>query len=258
MDDQNNFTVRKRTVDGNTVIAYIDLLGIQKYYTSSTPVDDQAYTLCHVLLNKFDINFREHFKESEDHFDISIYADSIVICQRSITESFSQRIVDFLLGYQQDLLVNDKFPSRAIVVKDAFFSLKVWDAPEHSILGSQYTNISLCGGKGIIEADRKLKGLPIGIYVTEEVRIDLKDEQQKMVIPVRDEPLYFVKQKVDGVEMPFLHNTTLDLILTQNDVGCDEICNSLRENGFKEKDAYNKWVPWILVHMGKLSEVIRE
>ncbi len=249
------FSITKREFENDALIAFIDLLGTRKLY-ESTSAEKQAQKALSDLLDKFDIKFSEYFSEEEikQNFDISIFADSIVISERKTTQKVIERLVDFLLDYQEDLLLNNNSPSRAILFKDSFFSFKITGASTKSILGSPYTNISLCGGRGIKFAHDCLKGLPIGVYVTDNIKKDLNTEQRTRLIPVKNETLSFVKKKT-GIEH-FLPNTTLDILIKGTNIRRKTIIDSLRTS-FSDKDAFEKMAPWILVHLEKENEIIR-
>jgi hypothetical protein len=245
------FSIIKREYEDKAIIAFIDLLGTRKLY-DSLPTEDQANQVLNVLLGEFDIKFSEHFsvEEIKENFDVSIFADSIVISERLTTSKIIERLVDFLLDFQEDILINNNSPSRAILMKDSFFSFKITDATTESILGSKFTNISLCGGKGVRVADKCLKGLPIGVYVTENLKKDLSDDQKSRIVPVRGEDLYFIKKTTPI--MPHIPNETLDHVTEDRNT----ILESLKKS-IQDKDAFEKKAPWILVYLGKEDEIIR-
>ncbi len=247
----HRFTIIKREYENNALIAFIDLLGTRKLY-ETTLAEDQANKVLSVLLGEFDIKFSEYFSKEEikENFDISIFADSIAISERLNTSNIIERLVDFLLDYQESILGNFDAPSRTILIKDSFFSFKLKDVTPESVLGSQFTTISLCGGKGVRFADKCLKGLPIGVYVTDIIKENLNSDQQSRVIPVKDEALSFVKKKTPII--PYIPDNTLDLISEDRET----ILKSLKES-FHDRDLFEKKAPWILVHLGKINEIIR-
>ena len=109
------FDVIKRTFEDNAIVLFIDLLGTTAYWRSSTPTEKQALSTIHALLGNFNIVFSNHFDQTErkDSFDVSIYADSIVISQRKDITNIIDRLVRFALRYQLHLLQKDEL-SRAI------------------------------------------------------------------------------------------------------------------------------------------------
>jgi hypothetical protein len=187
------FSIIKRVFENNSLIAFIDLLGTRKLYGSPLATEQQAKKTLWVLLGQFDICFPKYFQEDEieQNFDVSIFADSIIVSQRKSTPNIVERLVDFSLGYQVDLLLKEA-PTRTIIIRDSFFSFKMIDASRQSILGSPYTNISLCGGRGIRYAHDTQEGLPIGVYVAKTIKSNLSARQKERLIPVRnDEDLFF-------------------------------------------------------------------
>lgn len=249
------FSITKQEYENDALIAFIDLLGTRKLY-ESTLVEEQASKVLSVLLGEFDIKFSEHFTKDEikGNFDVSIFSDSIAISERKSTPKVIERLVDFFLDYQEDLLLNFDTPSRAILTRDSFFSFKITDATTDSILGSQYTNISLCGGRGVKFAHDCLEGLPIGVYMTAIIEKGLNAEQRARIIPVKDERLSFIKKKTSVI--PFLPCETLDLLNNKPTAGSATIMESLKAT-FVDNNAFEKMAPWILVHLEKENEIIR-
>lgn len=247
----HRFTIIKREYENDALIAFIDLLGTSKLY-KNTLAEDQANKVLSVLLGEFDIKFSECFSKEErkEHFDVSIFADSIAISERLSTSNVIERLVDFLLDYQENMLGNFDSPSRAILIKDSFFSFKIKDVNTESILASPYTTISLCGGKGVRFSHDCLEGLPIGVYVTDIIKNDLNADQQSRIIPVKGEALSFIKKKTTII--PYIPDDTLPLISEDSET----ILESLKAS-FHDKDAFSKKAPWILAHLGKINEIIR-
>ena len=279
------FNVVKRVYGDDAIVVFIDLLGTRSLYEGPLPVDDQAETIFRDLISRFDRWFRKSFSvhERERTFAVSIFGDSIVICTKGENANIVKELLDFLLEYQEDLLVNGSSPNRVILTRDSFFSFKITDADPESILKSPHTSISLCGGKVIALADRWLKGLPIGIYVTQNVELDLTTQER--IVPVAHTDAYpdlsFVKMK-QGIET-YLPVETCCLLRDKPTAGSAEIINSikmafqdedtrgpqLRRLGMKwgwdvlrdpiqnEKEFDSKWVPWILAHLGKENQIVR-
>jgi hypothetical protein len=131
-------------------------------------------------------------------------------------------------------------------------------ASKASILGSQYTTISLCGGRGIKLAHDSQEGLPLGVYVSERIVNDLTAEQQKRAVPVKDDrKLFFIKQKHDVLAFLFSLSEKTFLLLNNNpDASTTAIRRSLKPS-HPEKEALNKLLPWVLVHLGRQNEIHR-
>jgi hypothetical protein len=248
------FSVIKRTYNKDPIIVYIDLLGTSKYWRSTVPTEHQARAILQALLSDFHIVFNKHFDsyETKDSFDVNIFIDSIVISQRKSVKNAIERIVNFSLSYQLYLLQKET-PNRVIIIKEAFFSYKLGYTSDNSILGSKYTSVCICGGRGIISAHEHQKGLPIGVYVDSSILCKLSKEHIIRIVGVRENKgIYFIKQKCDITSL--LPDNTQKLILNKPSVGIRSIRRSL-EVTIKDKDRINKYLPWILVHMGKENEI---
>lgn len=248
------FKIIKRTFEKDSLVIFIDLLGTTKLYGSTLQTEQQAEKALSALLEQFDINFSKYFEEKElkDSFDISIFADSIVISQRKNIPNIVERLVDFSLGYQISLL-SMAVPTRTIIAIDSFFSFKLIDPSKKSILGSQCTSVSLCGGRGVISAHKRQKGLPIGVYVDNILKTKLNAEQKKGIIPIMaDDNLSFIKQKHNILNI--LPDDTLSLLVNNSNASIKAIRHSL-EASQQDKEAIEKFLPWILIHLGRKKYV---
>ena len=267
----------------DALIAFIDLLGTRSLYEGPLPTEEQAKKLFNNLIWRFDVKFGPCFQSraTQLSFDISIFADSIVISERKKIPNGVEQILEFLLEYQKDLLVNYSVPSRAILARDYFFSFKFSGISDQSILGSPHTSISLCGGRGIKVANDCLKGLPIGVYVTPQIKSELTIEQQARVVPVRSDcpELLFIKMKDDIQD--YLPPETLTLLREKPDASPVEIMESIKAAFQNEKPTpalmrdlkfpkrweflrsavqiivNAKWEQWILAHLGKQDQIVR-
>ena len=253
------FTTKTRVYDNDALIAFIDLLGTRKFYGTGS-AEQQAKKILRVLLSQFDICFSRYLMKDviEENFDVSIFADSIVVSQRKGNSAIVERLVDFTLGYQANLLLKS-VPSRATLIKDSFFSFKVFEASQASILGSQYTTISLCGGRGIKLAHDSLEGLPLGVYISERIMNDMTPEQQKRTIPVKDNSkLFFIKQKSNVLNfLQELSVETFHLLSNNPDANNKAIRRSLKMSHL-EKEALKKLLPWVLAHLGRQNKIHRQ
>jgi hypothetical protein len=263
----------------------MDLLGTRRLYESELPVESQAKSIFRDLVQELDGKFCDHFttQEIEHTFDVSIFGDSLVIVPRRKDSDIVRRLVDFLLDYQGSLLFKHGSPSRAILTRDAFFSLKVPRASKQSILGSEYTSISLCGGRGIGCMHNWLEGLPIGVYMARRMEPELTAEQRARIVPVKHidgyADLCFIR-RAEAID-PFLPPTTCDLLREKPGAGREAIMHSIRaafenqcpsdkwawfdrlrpwaylKTAFRDEETWDRWGPWVLVHLGKQHEVVR-
>jgi hypothetical protein len=248
------FSVVKRTFDNNAIIVFIDLLGTSNYWKSDAKTEVQAQETLRCLLSDFNIVFNKHFNHNgiKDSFDISIFADSVVISQRKKVQNIIDRLINFSLDYQRYLLQKGK-SSRLIIIKDGFFSFKLKNVSKKSILSSKYTSVSLCGGRGIISAHERQKGLPIGVYVDNCLLDDLSKKYKSRTVRVKkDQNLLFIKQEFDITSL--LPDNLQKLIFNKSNASVKSIRKVL-EVSLKDKEEIDKYLPWILVHMGKEKEI---
>lgn len=257
------------TFEDNATLAYLDLCGIRSFYKKSVSTKAQARIIYTALLEIFSEKYFAVFKDGDkDLFNINIYADSIMICQRLKAERSVERLIEFLLSYQLALIQknlptpeNNRILSRALVVRDSFFYLNVKSATSNSILNSEHTHISLCGGRGLISVDEMFKGLPAGVYVSENLVGELSNEQQRRRLKVKGDKYFFINQD---------EQITIDLLFsmlndeTINELILEEITNLtegyieriLKKSGY-ENEAVKKLVPWFSANLGKRAIIER-
>ena len=258
------------TFEDNATLAYLDLCGIRSFYKKSVSTKAQARIIYKALLEIFSEKYFHVFKDRNKHlFNINIYADSIMICQRLKTERSVERLVDFLLSYQIALIQknlqtpeNNRILSRALVVRDSFFYLNVKSATSNSILNSEHTHISLCGGRGLILMDEMLKGLPIGVYVSENLAGKLSNEQQRGKLQVKDDKLFFIKhdeQITTDLLFSMLNDETIKELEREERFNLTEesIERILKKSGYEDA-AVKKLVPWFSANLGKRAIIERE
>ena len=251
-------------------LAYFDLCGIKSLYKNRRiPNETKSIKIFKSLLIDFDDEFTNYFKkETKDCFNINIYADSIIICQRpqARINNFFERMVDFFLLYQF-LLFQNRIISRALLDRDSFFYFHVKSAPPDSILSSQMTNISLCGGKGLAVMDEILKGLPLGVYVSKNIIKELSANQRRRILKVQCSHLFFIrqeKQKAQNMLHHHLSEPLLGSLLKKSQKGKktlnpteEDIVSFLKKSGFKDEEI-KKSAPWFLVNLGIRKTIERE
>lgn len=258
------------TFEDNATLAYLDLCGIRSFYKKSVSTKAQARIIYTALLEIFSEKYFDVFKDRDkDLFNINIYADSIMICQRLKEERSVERLIEFLLSYQLALIQknlptpeNKRILSRALVVRDSFFYLNVKSATSNSILNSEHTHISLCGGRGLVSVDEMLKGLPAGVYVSKNLVGELSNEQQRRRLKVKDDKYFFIKQD-EQITIDLLFSILNDK--TINELILEEITNLtegyieriLKKSGY-ENEAVKKLVPWFSANLGKRAIIERE
>lgn len=258
------FEVTIGIYEKNANLAYFDLCGVKSYYKNRfIPNEKKAMKIFfRSLLNDFENTFSKVFEAGEikDCFNVNIYADSIMICQRpqSQINNYFERMLDFLLSYQFLLLHQERIISRALLGRDSFFYFNVRSAPSSSILSAQTTKISLCGGRGLVSMDGMLKGLPMGVYVTKQIVKELNIDQRSRKLNVPRSGLSFIRQEAQLTRsllcrfLPYemLENNDFKLA-TKKNIEC-----SLKKSGFKDKEI-KKLVPWFSANLGIIKTIER-
>lgn len=245
----------------NALLAYIDLLGTSFLYEKNTEtLQKQAERLYMSLLGIFSTEFQNSFGENmRDQFYVNIYADSIMIHPKVDADDIADKLVEFLLKLQQELIFGttpESGPVSCVSLVDMYpyFAIRYESPEEWSILQSPFTTSSLCGGQGMIEMDKKIKGLPVGVYLSKNVWRYVSNELQKRCIKVKGEDLYFIKQDSKAIDFLFLFPS--NMTLPYEGTSLEEILKSVFSNSlihYKE----NKWRQWIDVHENKIFEISR-
>lgn len=254
------FSLLKRTTSKLGLLVFIDLLGTSCFWKSNSTVEEQVERTYKTLISAFDIVFCESFpNDIRSSFDISIFADSICISERKKIANVMNQMVSFCQRFQMDLLLNCKIQSRIAIVRSSFFSLKVQNASNKSIIGSRFTSVSLCGGRGLIEAHEIQAGLPMGVYCKSELKKELDAERLKQLVPIKDDnSLYFLKNELsENAAIPNLPSETIELLSKNPRVKRSEIVNSIKDSVMNPK-AIEKILPWLLVHLGIERRIIRK
>jgi hypothetical protein len=140
-------------------------------------------------------------------------------------------------------------PSRILVGKAKYFSLPIKAYRDKSILGSKYTSVSLCGGHGLIDMDTKLKKLPIGLYINEDL-VKESNIHNKRLIKTSDD-LVFIKQEDESINF-YMNFSRGDVTLRK--LVADLLARSL----IKDDKARRKWDLWISAHEGSLDFIKKE
>jgi len=238
--------------DDNALLAYIDLLGTKSFYQDSAlSIEEKAKMLYETLLERFLVAFKNCFDEAEisENFYINIYADSIMICERTRTENMVEKLISFLLKYQLELMseCNPPILSRAIVGRSSYFSLHIDPASNNPFMGFKNIDISLCGGRGMVYLDSRLNDLPVGIYLCDSLNNESNIDNKRIIkVEVECRKLSFIKQVHKELESPinyfFPHKTKLEVIRDFFEKSSDEELKSKLEQ-------------WVLVHEERITEI---
>jgi len=245
-------------------LAYIDLLGTSILYKENmAPLQKQAERLFRSLIAHFDTEFENMIgKDNRVHFNVNIYADSIMIYLKSNEDHLVVKLIQFLLKFQWVLIFEQDseigpVPFMALIDQQPFFSIRVESPEEWSIMQPEFTTCSLCGGKGLIKMDEKLKKLPVGVYISGKIKDRLSDKVlQERCVPVKGDDLYFIKQdnrSIDFLFLPIVQGNPTSHIEGST---LEEILKNLFSEGMT-KYQETKWRQWIDVHESTIYEIAR-
>jgi len=248
-----------------TLLAYIDLLGTTSLYKEKLmPLEKQAERLYMSLLAIFSTEFQNTFTEQEirDNFYVNIYADSIMICSKIDTKDIIEKLIKFLLKFQWNLIFgdvpdNNPIPSRALIDRQSFFSIRVGSLEVNSILNSESTTCSLCGGQGMVSMDEELKGLPVGVYISENIKHDLRIVLLERLTLVKGEQLYFFRQENGDIDFLFLPHVQKSILSPIKGKTLTEIMEKLIPDSLPFNIKERGWKQWIDIHERKANEILR-
>ncbi len=234
--------------EDKAILVYIDLCGTTDLYEKSiVPLKKQAERLFNALLDSFVNALTYRFSDDtiREKFYINIYADSIMLSLRKKEPNTIKQLLLFLLYFQWLLIIEHKaIPFRAVVAQNSYFSLHIDSISEDHIFSSKYIDVSLCGGRGMICLDEKLKGLPIGVYIEKSLIKDKSfDFDKSRFLTVRGESIFFVKQNKSHIRM-------LSSTASQQDITID-IARYF-------PNRHKKWDQWLSAHEGSIGEISRE
>lgn len=248
----------------DALLAYIDLLGTSLLYEENIePLQKQAERLYMSLVAIFETEFQNSFDNEEirDNFYINIYADSIMIHPKTNENDTVVKLIEFLLRFQWELIfggipASGPVPCIALVDRQPYFFIRFESPEEGSILQSKFTTCSLCGGKGMIEMNKRAKGLSVGVYVSKNVKDKLSDTLRERSVPVKKDDLYFIKQDDRDIEFLFLPHVQSGISSHIKGSTLEEILKNVFLSGITKYDE-SKWRQWIDIHEGKAFEIKR-
>nr|MBI3614139.1 hypothetical protein [Nitrospirota bacterium] len=223
--------------DEDTLLAYLDLLGTKHAYFNFS-LDEQIERIAQVIQavrEEIDNRFTENERKL---VFFHMYADSVVIAQKTKIESCAAKLVDLMLNVQYQLLINsqyNKMPtlSRTLLGRGKYYGL-ICSEIQQSIEEAS-SNFSLIGGSAIIEMDKILRDLPMGTYIDTSLVAEAGIEKERLVNITAESGLKFVRPR-DGFD--FLRSILPD-VQTFEDWVKQLIESSGNHDGFR-----NKVIPW--------------
>ncbi|KKM13352.1 hypothetical protein LCGC14_1717090 [marine sediment metagenome] len=262
----------KLATNEDALIAYVDLIGIKSLYMDKTiPIKKKAETIYDGLFNTFLDAYKNSFNQKEiaDHFYINIYADSILISLRKKDRNGAGKMLNLLMSLQLKLAFGEEtggvtIPSRAILSRGEYFSIHII---KHSsaMFNPENTSVSICGGKGMVDLDKKLLGLPVGVYVAPDIFSGIKASEYTSSVKVKGEKLLYILHPQDDINT-LLSIADLRWSLRKSPKEHTTLKDAIREgleNGgltkpFNRKATRDKWYPWIDAHDKRIDMIKRQ
>lgn len=249
--------------DDNVLIAYLDLCGT-KFAYSRLPLAQQVERIGHVISRAIE-GLDNGFGGEKKSLYVHMFADSLVVAERTPIENCAGKFVCWLLKFQYDVLQNSvslELPgeralseqkrympilSRAIVRRGQYFGL-LFEEHQNSIDEILF-NPSLIGGSSLLEMDADLKGLPMGTYIDVSILRECKIEEKRL-IDVEASQLKFIK--------PLLGFDSLrSLFPAGAPENFADWISQLIEMTEDSKDFFNKLKPWADAVQGRLQSIKR-
>ena len=118
--------------------------------------------------------------------------------------------------------------------------------------------MSLCGGKALVDLSEKLKGLPLGVYVTDQIIKKLKKKQIERKIRIKGENLFFIKHEnprelIGSLPSTLIHRLNSGQKLSRKLIK-EECLNKL---GFSP-EYIRKFEPFFSAHFNLIKQIERE
>lgn len=190
-----NILNAKYIANDDVLIGYLDLCGTKTAYKKLN-LKEQVNRI-HVAVSNAWIELSNAFDTGQQSLFVHMFADSLVIAQRSKKEPEDclTKLVNYFLTVQSQMLRHSdssKMPilSRAVIKRGQYYGMLFEQ------LGSKIDdiilNFSLVGGPTIVEMDKLLKSLPVGVYIDRSLAAQYRSSNG--LVPVEQEPLAFVKQ----------------------------------------------------------------
>jgi hypothetical protein len=184
------------------LIAYLDLCGT-KFFYSTFPLEQQIERIERFVSNAW-AEFDNEFGEHQKLFYVHMYGDSIVAAEKQKDQiaDCTKKFVNWLLRIQRQILYDsdaDGVPtlSRGLIKRGKYFGI-LFDRFGTSI-GDTSVNFSLVGGSTIVEMDKALEGLPMGVYIDNSTVSEFQANTR--LVDVEGNHVRFVKPEAGFYDM---------------------------------------------------------
>jgi hypothetical protein len=239
----------------DVLIAYLDLCGT-KFFYSNFELGQQIERIEQVVsitLGQID----NDFNDNKQSLYVHMYGDSLVIVEKKKgpIKDCARKFVELMLKVQCQILNDSEFLgnrkdagsqqrlymptlSRALIKRGQYYGM-IFHEFQTSI-EDVFINFSLAGGSAIVEMNKALEGLPMGVYIDESIIGESQIEEDR-VIGVNGSPLMFVKPP-DGFDfLRGLFSSDLKARPEATEKWVERLVESTKNNeGFKSK--VNPWI----------------
>jgi hypothetical protein len=251
----------KKICGEDLLIAHLDLCGTKDFY-SKFELEQQIERIEQVVSIVYS-EIKEVFNDSKQSLYVHMYGDSFVIVekQEGAIEDCARKFLGLMFKVQHQILNDSEslgnkevvgsdqhlyMPtlSRALIKRGQYYGM-IFHEFQTSI-EDVFSNFSLAGGSAIVEMDKTLKGLPMGVYIDESI-INESQIQQDRLIAVNGSPLRFVKPP-DGFD--FLRSVFSSDIEARPEA-TEKWVERLVESTKGNEDFKSKLIPWIDAIQGR-------
>jgi hypothetical protein len=179
----------KFIAEEEVLIGVLDLCGTTAMY-ERLDLKKQVDRISHVVGDVW-TELSNTFGESQKSLYVHLFADSVVIAQRSRKDPDDclNKLVRYLLTLQfQMLRYNPPALCRSMVRKGKYYGILF---NHETKIDDILMNFSLVGGPTIVAMDKELKGLPTGVYIDRSLALEY--EESTKLVQVEAARLDFVK-----------------------------------------------------------------
>jgi len=189
-----NALAAKQIASNDVLIGYLDLCGTKTVYGTLT-LEEQLERITVAVSNAW-TELSNTFGTGQQSLYVHMFADSLVVAQRdkSDPKDCLNKLVEYFVSVQLQMLRDSqahKIPilSRCIVMTGSYYGILFEQLGTK--LDDIFLNLSLVGGSTIVEMDKTLKGLPVGVYIDQSLGAQYRHPPR--LVPVQGEELLFVK-----------------------------------------------------------------
>lgn len=248
----------------NLLLGYLDLAGTRCFYKKGE-LAEQIERISQVV-GGVHAEIEDGFGEDRTNLFVHMYADSLVIAQKSLIESCARKLVELMLKVQYQVLMDSQFNkikkkssekyylmptlSRALIKRGPYYRMICSEMPQS--IDNIFSNFSLVGGSAIVEMDKALKGLPMGTYIDASLITEAGVGRERLIDITGESAVKFVKPR-DGFD--FLRGT---LSSEQNGpADIKESVERLIKSSGNDERFRNKITPWVDVARGACQSICR-